>query len=295
MTPMTVFVILADINALAEASSALSFAIQNLGKPIIFSGNVTAKDFREMGYFRGDASRSKNPDLNLHKLSASVNFNKALEAAEADIAGVFVLSGNELLHGVRTYHYSTNINGFRFFRRECQIEVDGRSAQIPNFYLGFNDNLAVINIDPSFKLPYLERIVLGDSQPDGVVLDCVYDYNDLPIEIENLLEEASRRKLPIVMTREGSQSPLSVGVGREAEERFPALIIVQDMTWPALITKFEWALGQNPAFEDIRKIMQTNLVGELAPHPPLTHSGVLMAGGYRAVPLVPESERLRLL
>jgi L-asparaginase len=252
------FIIATDINAMAEAASALTFSIQNLGKPVIFTGTAA---LRAIGY--EDTSRYRSDSFR-ESIIAETNLTAALQIADEDVSGIYILCGNRLVHGCRAVHTAMHINGFGLFSPESLVTVGRRSEEQPSFHPGFDGNISVINLSPGVPLDKLTKLTFAEDQPHGIILNGVGTYPEIPKAIAAFFEKASSRGCPVLFAQSNGVSPLAdEKAEREVEAGFPALTIIKYMSWPCLVTKFQWVLGRTNDLPYVRDTMQQNIAGEI--------------------------------
>jgi len=94
-----------------------------------------------------------------------------------------------------------------------------------------------------------------------------YGAGGIPYRGRNLLEAVSKvaREKPVVMTTQalyGGVDLTRYEVGRRALEA--GVIPAGDMTKEATLVKLMYALGRTREIEEVRRIMEKNLAGELS-------------------------------
>ncbi len=269
------FVVLSDANAMAEAASALTFSIQRVGKPIIFTENMPRKT--NMGSeveFRPD-SRSL--------VRWSGDLAMALSLGSDDISGVYVLSGHKLIQGVRAVHTRADWYGFDLFEEDLPVVVEGRSDRQPSFACKFNPNIFHVLIAPGFPLECLWNLVDVNAGACGIILEDVGRYSVIPHWCADLFNHGASRDCPIVWTLAGgAQAPVDESMVRLAEQQFPALTVVSGMAKPALRAKFSWVLGHNTKLGEVRDRMLRDFAEEIVGRPSPVLLGVDMGMATRS-------------
>lgn len=246
------FVITHGTDTMAFTSSALSLSLQNLGKPVIFTGaqipgNVIASDARR-------------------------NLVNAVRLATMDLSGVYLLFSSEIILGARASkvsHY--RLTAFRSINApsagEISIEIElfsQRKRQLGwdiDYMPGFDPNIGVIELVPGMNVSVLDALL--DSQLKGIVL-VAYGTGNLPTQYLPFLEKTQKKNLPVVIRTqciEGATRMQTYASGRQALE-FGA-IEAYDMSFEATVTKLMWALAREKSPERIKEIMHHNYVGEI--------------------------------
>ncbi len=246
------FLITHGTNTMAYTASALSFSLQNLGKPVVLTGaqipaEVISTDGRN-------------------------NLVNALRVCTLDMAGVFVVFGSKIIMGPRSKKVSESdldafatFNDTDFGRISLGIEIkkDIKPAHpgALNLINTFERNVMCLTCIPGISADYI--ISLIDSGIKGLIFRG-YGSGDLPEELFPALEYARERKIPIVVTTQcpGGATLLGVdSVGLEAIKR--GVIQVFDMSMECMSTKLMWFLGQNTPYDKIKERMQYNMMGEV--------------------------------
>ena len=253
------FVILHGTDTMAYTASAVSFGLQGLNKPVIFTGSqVPLKNIRS------DARR---------------NLINAIEMATHKIPEVAICFNDHLYRGNRTTKIS--IGDFDAFESpNCQHlaeigvhinlsdyilpSVPDRS---PEFFTDFRDNVHLIKLYPGFNP---QNLSISDKPEIKALVIEAYGtgnfpakgpYNLLPFleactahgKIVAITSQAVYDSV-LLNTYEGGRQALNLGV-----------ISAGDMTTEACLTKFAYLLGKYDDSETIKKYFQLPLCGERKP------------------------------
>ncbi len=246
------FVITHGTNTMAYTASALSYALGNLGKPVVLTGSQIP------------ASRVET--------DARRNFVNAVRVATMDLAGVVIVFDEEIIMGSRASKVSeSKLDAFETVNWDLlgEIRIDIRLAdwrkrrhqQPLNVIKQFESNIAVLTLFPGFSPTNLERIL--DSGVKGLVLGC-YGPGDISYDYLPVLEKAQQKKIPVVIDTqclEGATLMHLNDVGKQALDR--GVIQAYDMSTESVVTKFMWVLGQEDSYTQVRDMMQTNYTGEI--------------------------------
>ena len=238
------FVITHGTHTMAYTASALSFALQNLGKPVVLTG-------------------APIPSSELSTEGAQ-NYSQAIALAAQNIAGVVIVFGEYTLLGTRSTKSSdTKKNAFiatgnqkNYALSDFPSRHEGTLQIKPNFC----SEVEVITLTPGLKADRLQALIQQDIR--GLIIrgygPGAIDYCYLPV-----LEQYQSLKIPVVMLtqcREGVVDMTRYDNSLQALET--GVIEGFDLSLEAATTKLMWTL-QNYPYEQIKAIMQQNLVGEI--------------------------------
>jgi len=246
------FVITHGTNSMAYTSSALSYALQDLGKPVVLTGAQIP------GYkVETDARR---------------NFVNACRVATMDIAGVMIVFDEEIIMGSRASKVSeSKLDAFETINWDLlgEIRIDVRlstwrqrrdhSKQLV-LKKGFDYNILALFVLPQMPIHLLEKSL--SQNVHGIVLSG-YGPGDIPYDFLPFLKKCKNKKIPVVITNqcmEGATLMLTNDVGRQALQA--GAIQAYDMSIESVTTKLMWALKHYP-YEKIEEIMHTNFTGEI--------------------------------
>ncbi len=248
------FVITHGTNTMAYTSSALSFALRGIGKPVVLTGaQIPANQLQ---------SDAKN------------NFVNAVRLAGMDISGVYVVFGSKIILGCRAKKNSeSDLDAFKTFNSDdageigIQIKLKAGYQKRHNKKLeatsGFNGNIAVLTLEPGISSADFEPLMKAGI--DGFVIRA-YGAGDIPSHLLPFLEQANKKKIPIVVTTQCpngvTQMSLNL-VGMRALST--GLIQAFDMSMESMTTKLRWLLAHNTPYEKIKSTMESNLCGEIVP------------------------------
>lgn len=246
------FLVTHGTNTMAYTASALSFSLQNIGKPVILTGaQIPAEIISTDG---------RN------------NLVNALRVCTLDLSGVFIVFGSKIIMGARSKKISESdldafatFNAADFGRISLGVELRGqvkpRHSTPLHLANTFDRNVVCVTMIPGIRSDFLTTLI--DNGAKGLILRG-YGSGDLPAELFPALEYAQEKKIPVVVTTQcpGGATLLGVDVvGLEAIKR--GVIQVFDMSMECMSTKLMWLLGQNTPFEKIKERMQFNMLGEV--------------------------------
>lgn len=250
------FVILHGTDTLVYTATVLSFMLGNLGKPVVLTGSLLP--------ISAVASDAQN------------NLINAIRVASDDIGEVAIMFGSVLLRGNRakkmhehslsaftsphfpalaTFGVNIRFNPERYRRRDDAVL---------DLKMNLVSRVAVIKLFPGIT----NEQVLGMVPPrtEGVIIEA-YGSGNIPLGnegIQSALESIISQDIIVVI---GTQCVYgSVEYHRYAGGHFAkskGALTAQDMTSEAAVTKFMWVLGQTKKYDAIKKLYETNIIGEL--------------------------------
>lgn len=245
------FVLTHGTNTMAYTASALSFALQNLGKPVVLTGSQIPGDQIET-----DARR---------------NFVNAVRVATMDLAGVYVVFDEEIMLGARSSKVSeSRLDAFETINWDDagEIRIDVRISDETkkrhdrpiNLQIGFDDNIAVVTL-----FPQMNPKTLASALHEGVsgVILRGYGAGGISYAYLEILEELKKRKVPVVVSTqcvEGATLMHMDDVGTKALKA--GVIQAHDMSIECTVVKLMWALKRAP-YETVKEIIHHNYTGEI--------------------------------
>ncbi|MEM1202219.1 MAG: asparaginase [Acidobacteriota bacterium] len=250
------FIVLHGTDTMAFSASALSFMLQRLGKPVIFTGSQIP--FMEL---RTDARENLVTSL--------------LLASQHPLPEVSLFVGSRLLRANR----STKVSANRFLafdspnypplgRAGVDLEIyHGRARSRPQGDIAFRPvrdaRVADLRLFPGITVDILHRIL--DSPLQGLVLHTYGSGNapDDPAFLDTLREACDRGMVIVNCTQclEGSVDMWGYATGRALLDA--GVVSGFDMTPEAALTKLYWLLSLDHPVEEVRRLMQESLRGEL--------------------------------
>ena len=267
------FIVTHGTETMGYSSAAVSFALPNLGKPVVFTGAQVA--YGQIG------------------TDAVINLENALRFIEQvrDARGVFVVFGSHIVAGTRAKKGSE----FKYDAYKLQprfpmigmighrLEMFGANLERHASYLQpyalksadlrvedkFSDQVAIVSEFPGMRYDVIINMAksgikgfilrsYGSGVPNIAPPDGTWE--DLRPAFEYLRE----KKIPIAIT---SQAPDARACMSIYEPSFLAkelgAIPTNDMGIEAAIAKMSWLLGKGYEYEKIRDLMQKPLRGEM--------------------------------
>ena len=246
------FVVTHGTDTMSYTASALSFALQSLSKPIIFTGGLMP--LNELG------SDSRN------------NLIYACRIASLNLAEVAIVFGSKILRGNRaTKCRETYFDVFESPKFPALGEIlrpiklnpwrKKRRKRIPKFKPKFDNKVAIIKLFPGFDSEYLQHIIKSGIK--GIVLEG-FGPGNIPSDLVEVIKKECNQTIPVIATTQmkyGETNLEAYNVGYQALKA--GIIEGHDMTTETCVTKLMWCLGQTSNMKKISTMMGTDYAGEL--------------------------------
>ncbi|MDP4083753.1 MAG: asparaginase [Bacillota bacterium] len=248
------FVITHGTDTLAYTSSALSYMLQGLEKPVVLTGSQVPISFK--------------------KTDAKKNVADALQFACEDIGGVFIVFDGRVILGTRAVKMRTkSYDAFESINHPYVAYVNKKEVKYqwkpmaPEQPLSLNTNLCtdvfLMKLYPGMKpetFDFLRELY------NGIIIES-FGNGGLPFEGRDLVskvQELTEKGIAVVITTqclEEGEDLLLYEVGHKVAQHH--VILSGDMNTEAIVTKLMWALGQTESLDQIKEIMETPLAGDL--------------------------------
>ncbi|MEK7177632.1 MAG: asparaginase [Patescibacteria group bacterium] len=247
------FVITHGTDTMAYTASAISFALSDINKPIIFTGSQ--KPISDI------ASDAPNNLINSVLVTLKVK------------RGIIIVFGTKILQGNRTSKINeSNLDAFDSpfvdrlgtIKLEPEIRTNLITAGKNNISnnINFDPNIIIVKISPGLSSNGLENIVLSNNY-HGLILEG-FGPGNIPDVLMPFLNKAKERELPVVILsqcKNGMTKMNLYAVGQQA--LVGGGIPGGDMTIEAASTKLMWILAQTRDIKKIKQLFLTNIAGEI--------------------------------
>lgn len=258
------FVILHGSDTMSYSASALSFMLENLSKPVIFTGSQLP-----IGDLRTDAKEN---------LITSIQIASLLDKGNSVIQEVCLYFEYKLYRANRTTKISAehfeafaSLNYPPLAESGVHLNVHKRNLlKKPKngngliIHKKLDDNVAILKLFPGIS-PHFFEAVLATQGLKALVLE-TYGAGNAPLDnwFLNGLETAIRKGLHIINITQCSGGSVAMGQYETSKElRKIGLINGKNMTTEAAITKAMYLLGDQVSNDLFKTIFETSLRGEM--------------------------------
>ena len=256
------FVVLHGTDTLAYSASALSFMLEGLDKPVVFTG-------------------AQIPLCELRSDGRDNLITSLMIADDGIIREVSLCFGDAVLRGNRSIMYSAD-GMVAFTSPNCNkladagISIEYNHAAIDEYVkkslhsdhmdtvMLKESRIAVIKVVPGIQFEIFGPIMCESL--DGLVLETFGKGNipDYDPALSRLINEASRCGTTVVVCTQCPAGTVSLGTYEAGSALVRAgAVSGGNMTTEAAITKLTYLLSKDLPKQEIRKLMQTDLRGEI--------------------------------
>ncbi|MDR3046275.1 MAG: type I asparaginase [Bacteroidales bacterium] len=257
------FVILHGTDTMAYTSSALSFLLENLNKPVILTGSQLP-----LGVMRTDGRENI---LNSIEIAATYIDDRPA------VPEVCIYFENSLYRGNRSY--KDNAEEFNAFTSSnypklatVGVKIKFNEAYIHQcndkkliLHTQIDDNIAILKLYPGITLPLIAT-VFKTPNIRAVILES-FGAGNAPTypDFLNIIEDAIKQGIIVVNVTQckgGGSVEAGLYSGSALLKKI-GVVSGYDITTEAAVTKLMYLLGQNLATDKIKKLMGISLRGEM--------------------------------
>lgn len=265
------FLILHGTNTMGYTSAALSFAFENINKPIIFTGAQVP-----LGYLGSDAT------TNL------VNSLRIAVWGYHPIKGVMAVFGSKIITGTRLKKgtdfdydpFSSFITGtigkigrfikidesalnkhISYLSKRKPLAIQSRVLSVKKYF----DTESILSITefPGMS-PEIIKTVVENNNIKGVILRS-FGAGDPNSNLFPIFEYLKERSIPMVVTTQAPSGVSSFQVNETGKYLLDNDLAIPafDMSMESMVAKLGWLLGQKLSYEQIKLQMLEDLHGEI--------------------------------
>lgn len=259
------FVVLHGTDTMSYSASALSFMLENLSKPVVFTGSqlpvgVLRSDAKENLLTAIEIAAAKDEDGNAIVPEVTIFFEDRLFRANRTTK-----RNAEHFSAFNSYNYPALAKAGVHITYQPHLVHYSDLSQPLRLHTKFDTNVAVLKLFPGIQ-PAVVRAVLRTRGLKGVVLE-TFGAGNAPSDkwLYRELKAAVEKGIIIVNKTQCNTGSVEMGLYAVSLNLMKAGVLSgYDITTEALLTKMMLLLGENPDDTDIvRRLLGEDLCGEI--------------------------------
>lgn len=253
------FVVTHGTDTMAYTSSALTYMLRNVGKPVVLTG--AQYSIEEFG------------------TDAKQNLSDAIRFSLEDIGGVFVVFDGKIINGTRAmkvktksldafesvnYPYIANVKyGKVSYDNDIHIKLHPKHNEKLILDDSMCTDILVIKLFPGIKPKIFDFI---KKEYKGIIIES-FGIGGIPFEnfdITSKIKELTDSGVSVVVTTQCIEEGVDFNiyeVGKKLAES--NIIFSKDMNTEAIVAKLMWALGKSQDINEVKNLIETPVMGDL--------------------------------